>query len=60
MNQPVKIPMKNYPVKYLVTIFGAAVSLFVLTAMVAQAQTNIVADGSFESTPIGQNQFTAA
>jgi hypothetical protein len=26
--------------------------------MAAQAQTNVVADGSFESTPIGQNQFT--
>jgi hypothetical protein len=60
MKKQVRIPMKNYLVRYLVTTFGAAVSLFVLTAMVARAQTNLVADGSFESTPIGQNQFTTA
>lgn len=55
--------MKSYSILYPVTTltaFGAAVSLFVLTAMVAQAQTNLVADGSFESTPIGQTQFTTA
>jgi hypothetical protein len=55
--------MKNYSVKYLVTTLGAtvsaAVSLFVLTAMAAQAQTNLVVNGSFEMGPDGQNQFTA-
>ena len=52
--------MKHYFFKYLVTTLGATVSLFVLTTMVAQAQTNLVADGSFESTPIGEYQFTSA
>src|SRR5580692_4493534 len=63
MNKQVRSPMKNYSILYQVptlTTLGAAVSLFLLTAMPAQAQTNLVADGSFESTPIGQNQFTSA
>lgn len=51
--------MKNYSVRHLVTTFGAVASLFVLTAMVTQAQTNLVANGSFEMGPDGQNQFTA-
>lgn len=51
-------PIKNYSVLYPVTLLGAAVLLFTATA--AHAQTNLVADGSFESTPIGQNQFTPA
>ena len=51
--------MKNHSLSFRVRIFGAAVSLFVLTAIVAKAQTNLVADGSFEQGPIGQNQFTA-
>jgi hypothetical protein len=51
--------MKNYSALYFVPALGATVSLFVLTATVAQAQTNLVANGSFESTPIGQNQFAA-
>ena len=50
--------MKNYPIKHLVTTLGAAASLFVLTAMVAQAQTNLIVNGSFEAGPDGQNQFT--
>jgi hypothetical protein len=55
--------MKIYFVRYIVTTLGttvsAAVSMFLLTAMVAQAQTNLVANGSFEQGPDGQNQFTA-
>jgi hypothetical protein len=54
--------MKNYSIKHLVTTLGttvsAAVSLFVLTALVAQAQTNLIVNGSFEMGPDGQNQFT--
>jgi hypothetical protein len=37
-----------------------ATVLLLMSACVARAQTNYVADGSFESTPIGQNQFTTA
>lgn len=52
--------MKKYSVRHIVTTLGAkisaAVSLFVFTTMTTQAQ-NLVVNGSFEMSPVGQNQF---
>jgi hypothetical protein len=41
-----------------VTTFAAVILLYIISAMVTQAQTNLVANGSFEMGPDGQNQFT--
>ncbi|HXB60101.1 MAG TPA: hypothetical protein VNU95_11075 [Candidatus Acidoferrales bacterium] len=52
--------MNNYSIRYLITAFAVALLFLVLMVMLAQAQTNLVADGSFEATPIGEYQFTSA
>jgi hypothetical protein len=60
MNKPVtwEIRANIYPLMHRAAMFTAVVSLCVMPALVTQAQTNLVANGSFEMGPDGQNQFT--
>lgn len=50
--------MKIYSIIPIAVAFRVVVSLLVMPAIVAQSQSNLVANGSFEIGPAGQNIFT--